>query len=48
MRSYKIDKIPKLTYYDKYGSNSSLTKAAAGIKKITNFFKINNTQTTNP
>src|SRR4051812_21883397 len=31
--SYKIDKIPKSTYYNKYGSNSSLTKAAAGTKK---------------
>jgi hypothetical protein len=45
---YKIGKTPKSTYYDKYGPNGSLTKAAAGTKKITNFFKINDTQTTNP
>ncbi len=36
---YKIGKIPKSTYYDKYNSNSSLTKVAADTKKITNFFK---------
>jgi len=38
---YKIGKTLKSTYYDKYGPNGSLTKAAAGTKKITNFFKIN-------
>ncbi|CAB5200022.1 unnamed protein product [Rhizophagus irregularis] len=41
-------KIPKSTYYDKYGPNGILTKAAAGTEKITNFFKISNTQVTNP
>ncbi|RGB42597.1 hypothetical protein C1646_750781 [Rhizophagus diaphanus] len=45
---YKIGKIPKSTYYDKYGPNGILTKAAAGTEKITNFFKISNTQVTNP
>ena len=33
-------KILKSTYYDKYGPNSSFTKAAASVKKITNFFKV--------
>ncbi|GES95772.1 hypothetical protein RCL_jg27997.t1 [Rhizophagus clarus] len=47
-RPYKIGKIPKSTYYDKYGPNDTLTKAAAGTEKITNFFKISNTQDTNP
>ncbi|CAB4430336.1 unnamed protein product [Rhizophagus irregularis] len=45
---YKIGKIPKSTYYDKYGPNGILTKAAVGTEKITNFFKISNTQITNP
>ncbi|GBB89896.1 hypothetical protein RclHR1_16730003 [Rhizophagus clarus] len=45
---YEIGKIPKSTYYDKYGPNGTLTKAAAGTEKITNFFKISNTQVTNP
>ena len=36
---YKIGKTHKSTYYDKYGPNGSLTKAASGTKKITNFFK---------
>ena len=40
---YKIGKIPKSTYYDKYGPNGMLTKAAAGTKKITKFFKISDT-----
>jgi len=44
---YKIGKTPKSTFYDKYGPNGSLTKAAAGTKKITNFFKISDIQTTN-
>ena len=35
---YKKEKISKSTYYDKYGPNGTLTKAAAGTKKITNFF----------
>ncbi|KAG9296667.1 hypothetical protein G9A89_009926 [Geosiphon pyriformis] len=30
-------KIPKSTYYNKYGPNSLFTKAAAGTKKITTF-----------
>ncbi|GBB90989.1 hypothetical protein RclHR1_18070004 [Rhizophagus clarus] len=47
-RPYKIGKIPKSTYYDKYGPNGTLTKAAAGTEKITIFFKISNTQVTNP
>jgi len=33
-------KIPKLTHYDKYELNGSFTKAAADVKKITNFFKV--------
>ncbi|GES73102.1 hypothetical protein RCL_jg2158.t1 [Rhizophagus clarus] len=41
-------KIPKSTYYDKYGPNGTLTKAAVSTEKITNFFKISNTQVTNP
>ncbi|GES96660.1 hypothetical protein RCL_jg14675.t1 [Rhizophagus clarus] len=45
---YKIGKIPKSTYYDKYGPNGTLTKAATDTEKITNFFKISNTQVTNP
>ncbi|PKK56343.1 hypothetical protein RhiirC2_721924, partial [Rhizophagus irregularis] len=45
---YKIGKTPKSTYYDKYGPNGTLTKAAAGTEKITNFFKISSTQVTNP
>ena len=44
---YKIGKTPKSTFYDKYGPNGSLTKAAAGTKKITNFFKVSDIQTTN-
>ena len=43
---YKTGKIPKSTFYDKYGPNGSLTKAAANTKKITNFFKISDIQTT--
>ncbi|PKK55757.1 hypothetical protein RhiirC2_801582 [Rhizophagus irregularis] len=34
-------KTPKSTYYDKYGPSGSLTKVAAGTKKITNFFNNN-------
>src|SRR4051794_30120148 len=45
--SYKIGKIPKSTYYDKYSQNGMLTKAAADTKKITKFFKIRDTQVTN-
>ncbi|POG61994.1 hypothetical protein GLOIN_2v1785920 [Rhizophagus irregularis DAOM 181602=DAOM 197198] len=45
---YKTSKTPKSTYYDKYGPNGTLTKAAAGTEKITNFFKISSTQVTNP
>src|SRR5947208_1614326 len=30
---YKKGKIPKSTYYDKYGPNGTLTKAAVGTKK---------------
>ncbi len=29
---YMKGKISKLTHYDKYGPNSSFTKAAAGVK----------------
>ncbi|CAB4421001.1 unnamed protein product [Rhizophagus irregularis] len=43
---YKIGKTPKSTYYDKYGPSGSLTKAAAGTKKITDFFKNSDTQAT--
>ncbi|PKK65430.1 hypothetical protein RhiirC2_786171 [Rhizophagus irregularis] len=43
---YKIGKTPKSTYYDKYGPSGSLTKAAAGTKKITNFFNNSDTQAT--
>ncbi|RGB24274.1 hypothetical protein C1646_773324 [Rhizophagus diaphanus] len=39
-------KIPKSTYYNKYGPSGSLTKAAAGTKKITNFFNNSDTQAT--
>ena len=41
--SYKIGKTSKSTYYDIYNPNGSLTKVAADTKKITNFFKINDT-----
>jgi len=44
---YKIGKIPKSTFYDKYGPNGSLTKASAGTEKITKFFKISDNQTNN-
>jgi hypothetical protein len=46
-RPYKIGKIPKSIFYDKYGPNGSLTKAAAGTKKITKFFKTSDNQTNN-
>ncbi|PKK60770.1 hypothetical protein RhiirC2_792843 [Rhizophagus irregularis] len=36
----------KSTYYDKYSPSGSLTKVAAGTKKITNFFNNSNTQAT--
>src|SRR5580765_8934507 len=39
-------KIPKSTYYDKYGPNGLFTKAAAGTKKITSFFNVSNAQDT--
>ncbi|CAJ0857956.1 2339_t:CDS:2, partial [Entrophospora sp. SA101] len=39
---YMKGKIPKSTYYDKFGPNGMFTKAAAGTKKITSFFKNNN------
>ncbi len=45
-RPYKIGKTPKSTYYDKYDPNGSLTKTAADTTKITNFFNINDTQST--
>ncbi|CAI2183632.1 6880_t:CDS:1, partial [Funneliformis geosporum] len=37
---YMKGKTSKSTYYDKYGPNGTFTKAAAGVKKITNFFKV--------
>ncbi|KAG9288442.1 hypothetical protein G9A89_015648 [Geosiphon pyriformis] len=39
-------KIPKSTYYGKYGLNGLFTKATAGTKKITTFFNISDAQTT--
>jgi hypothetical protein len=39
---YMKGKIPKSTYYDKFGPNGVFTKAAADNKKITSFFKNNN------
>jgi hypothetical protein len=39
---YMKGKIPKSTYYDKFGLKGMFTKAAAGSKKITSFFKNNN------
>ena len=35
---YMTGKLPKSTYYDKYGPNGSFTKAAKGTAKITSFW----------
>ncbi|CAI2195692.1 4570_t:CDS:2, partial [Funneliformis geosporum] len=38
---YMTGKIPRSSYYEKYGPTGLFTKAAVNTKKITNFFKIN-------
>ena len=35
---YKVDKTPKSTYYDKWGSSSSWTEVAKGTRKLERFF----------
>ncbi|CAG8754314.1 2803_t:CDS:2, partial [Rhizophagus irregularis] len=47
IKKFWLGKTLKSTYYDKYDPSGSLTKAAAGTKKITNFFNNSDIQATN-
>jgi hypothetical protein len=44
---YMKGKIPKSTYFDKFGPNGSFTKAAEGSSKITQFFPKKNHESNN-
>ena len=44
---YMKGRIPKSTYYDKYGPSGTFTKAAEGSQKITDFFQSEKSESSN-